>query len=243
MFSPNVDCFGRDKHADYRDDMGGVGSFMRQNLTLYVGRIHVTDDIEETVARHFSEWGEIERIRILNSRGVAFVTYMHEVNAQFAMVAMAHQSLDHNEILNLRWATQDPNPLAMAREKRRLEEQAAEAIRRALPAEFVAELEGRDDGDGKRRRLNEGTFGLTGYEAPDAIWYNRDKLLAGPEQVNMAEETSGDDGIFSEGTLERLKALKQKGTAKAPAPAPSTTPSANGNLLGFDDYGSDEDGE
>jgi hypothetical protein len=50
MFSPNVDCFGRDKHADYRDDMGGVGSFMRQNLTIYVGRIHVTDDIEETVA-------------------------------------------------------------------------------------------------------------------------------------------------------------------------------------------------
>jgi hypothetical protein len=50
MFSPNVDCFGRDKHADYRDDMGGAGSFMRQNLTLYVGRIHVTDDIEEAVA-------------------------------------------------------------------------------------------------------------------------------------------------------------------------------------------------
>jgi RNA recognition motif-containing protein len=92
MFSPNVDCFGRDKHAGYRGDMGGVGSFMRQNLTLYVGRIHVTDDIEEVVARHFSEWGEIERIRILNSRGVAFVTYMTEVNAQFAKEAMAHQS-------------------------------------------------------------------------------------------------------------------------------------------------------
>ena len=94
----------------------------------------------------FSEWGEIERIRILNSRGVAFVTYMNEVNAQFAKVAMAHQSLDHNEILNIRWATQDPNPLAMAREKRRLEEQAADAIRKALPAEFVAELEGPEDG-------------------------------------------------------------------------------------------------
>lgn len=25
-FNPNVDCFGRDKHSDYRDDMGGVGS-------------------------------------------------------------------------------------------------------------------------------------------------------------------------------------------------------------------------
>lgn len=61
LYSPNVDCFGREKFADYRDDMGGVGSFMRQNRTIYVGRIHVTDDIEEIVARHFAEWGQIER--------------------------------------------------------------------------------------------------------------------------------------------------------------------------------------
>jgi hypothetical protein len=61
LFNPNVDCFGRDKFSDYRDDMGGVGSFMRQNHTLYVGRIHVSDDIEEIVARHFAEWGQVER--------------------------------------------------------------------------------------------------------------------------------------------------------------------------------------
>lgn len=64
LFNPNIDCFGRDKHSDYRDDMGGVGSFMRQNRTLYVGRIHVSDDIEEVVARHFSEWGQIDRSRL-----------------------------------------------------------------------------------------------------------------------------------------------------------------------------------
>lgn len=34
LFNPNVDCFGRDKFSDYRDDMGGVGSFMRQNRTV-----------------------------------------------------------------------------------------------------------------------------------------------------------------------------------------------------------------
>ena len=240
MFSPNVDCFGRDKHADYRDDMGGVGSFMRQNLTLYVGRIHVTDDIEEAVARHFSEWGEIERIRILNQRGVAFVTYMNEVNAQFAKEAMNHQSLDHNEILNIRWATQDPNPLAMAREKRRLEEQAAEAIRRALPAEFVAELDAASDEESgltKRRRLMEGTFGLEGYEAPDAIWYNRDKLLEAP-LATQVEEPADDKEIFSAGTLERLRALK--GKSKAEISTPVSASAAIGKLLGFDDYDSDE---
>jgi RNA recognition motif-containing protein len=94
--------------------MGGVGSFLRTNRTIYVGRIHVTDDIgmfiailgddkdangflEEIVSRHFSEWGQIERIRVLNTRGVAFITYTNEANAQFAKEAMAHQSLDHNE--------------------------------------------------------------------------------------------------------------------------------------------------
>lgn len=61
ILAPNVDVFGRDKFSGYRDDMGGVGSFMRQNRTIYIGRIHVTDDIEEIVARHFAEWGKIER--------------------------------------------------------------------------------------------------------------------------------------------------------------------------------------
>ena len=84
LFNPNVDCFGRDKFSDYRDDMGGVGSFSRVNRTIYVGRIHVSDDIEEIVARHFAEWGQVERIRVLNTRGVAFITYTNEANAQFA---------------------------------------------------------------------------------------------------------------------------------------------------------------
>lgn len=66
LFNPNIDCFGRDKFSDYRDDMGGVGSFMRQNRTLYVGRIHVSDDIEEIVARHFAEWGQVERSMFLS---------------------------------------------------------------------------------------------------------------------------------------------------------------------------------
>jgi hypothetical protein len=95
IFNPNVDCFGRDKFSDYRDDMGGVGSFTRQNRTIYIGRIHVTDDIEEIVARHFAEWGQVERVRVLNTRGVAFVTYTNEANAQFAKEAMAHQYVSH----------------------------------------------------------------------------------------------------------------------------------------------------
>ncbi|KAH6648840.1 RNA recognition domain-containing protein [Truncatella angustata] len=180
MFNPKVDCFGRDKHSDYRDDMGGTGSFMRQNRTIYVGRIHVTDDIEEIVARHFAEFGSVERIRVLNTRGVAFITYSNEANAQFAKEAMAHQALDHSEVLNVRWATADPNPMAQAREARRIEEQAAEAIRRALPESFIAEIEGKDPESRKRRKI-ESSYGLEGYEAPDDVYFAR-----GTQAVNPA---------------------------------------------------------
>lgn len=184
--------------------MGGVGSFMRVNRTLYIGRIHVTDDIEEVVARHFQEWGQVERVRVLPSRGVAFVTYTHLANSEFAKEAMAHQSLDHNETLNVRWATVDPNPAAQKREARRVEEQAAEAIRRALPASYVAELEGRryegaDPEEERKRRKIEGSFGLKGYDAPDDVWYASEKArLEGAEERKMLPPATGDDGEADE---------------------------------------------
>lgn len=245
IFNPNVDCFGRDKFSDYRDDMGGVGSFMRQNRTIYVGRIHVSDDIEEIVARHFAEWGEVERVRVLNTRGVAFITYSNEANAQFAKESMAHQSLDHNEILNVRWATADPNPMAQAREARRIEEQAAEAIRRALPEEFIAEIEGRDPEARKRRKV-ESSYGLEGYEAPDEVHFARGENAVNPraragqdledqrrlmlesgeaEAQAAADETQRqleENGIFSSSTLAALKsaqvavASKEKKAAAGP---------------------------
>ncbi|KAF2138473.1 uncharacterized protein K452DRAFT_276883 [Aplosporella prunicola CBS 121167] len=245
IFNPNVDCFGRDKHSDYRDDMGGVGSFMRQNRTLYVGRIHVSDDIEEIVSRHFQEWGQIDRIRVLNQRGVAFVTYTNEANSQFAKEAMAHQALDHSEILNVRWATVDPNPQAQKREAHRIEEQAAEAIRAALPASYVAEIEGRDV-DAKKRRKIEGGFGLHGYDAPDDVWYAKEKAaqLEGPEQQRLLEAADANNGagagaqggILSGATLAALRG--------AAGPAITFTAGkkerAAGPLVG---YGSDEDSD
>lgn len=259
MFPSNIDCFGRDKHSDYRDDMGGVGSFQRQNRTLYIGRIHATDDIEEIVARHFQEWGQVERTRVLTARGVAFVTYMNEANSQFAKEAMAHQSLDHDEILNVRWATVDPNPAAAKREAHRIEEQAAEAIRKALPAAYVAELEGRDP-DQKKRRKVEGSFGLQGYEAPDDVWYAKEKgdweeakalESGGMEDRKMLEAGGQDDdeeyaalmpqqntqaggnGILSGSTLAALKGYTATASNKRPAPS--------GPLLAG--YGSDDDSD
>ena len=255
LFNPNVDCFGRDKHSDYRDDMGGVGSFMRQNRTLYVGRIHVTDDIEEVVARHFAEWGQVDRIRVLTSRGVAFVTYTNEANSQFAKEAMAHQSLDHSEILNVRWATVDPNPMAQKREARKIEEQAAEAVRRALPEEFVREIEG--DPEARKRRRIEGGFGLEGYEAPDDIWYAKSRTVTGGDEMAQLEggeqqylihdappdeEANGNGdggGILSGSTLAALKGYSSLNNGRSMVSHKSAAAST-GPLV---PYGSDEESD
>lgn len=160
---------------------------------------------------------------------------------------MAHQSLDNNEILNVRWATVDPNPAAQKREARLLEEQAAEAVRRALPAEFVAEIEGRDP-EVKRRR-KELNFGLEGYNAPDEVYYNQGKTVeAAPEQRLLEGSThpaSGQGtvderdggGIFSNSTISALKGLNGVRVEASNATGSTTT---TGPLVG---YGSDDESD
>jgi len=156
---------------------------------------------------------------------------------------MAHQSLDHNEILNVRWATADPNPMAQAREARRIEEQAAEAVRRALPDEFVAEIEGRDPEARKRKRI-EGGFGLAGYEAPDDVYFARganavnpigrqgmeleeeQRLMIEADQVEQAE--AKESGIFSNSTLAALQSAQG---SFAPKPKQAV---ASGPLVAYD---------
>lgn len=186
----------------------------------------------------------------MNTRGVAFITYSNEANAQFAKEAMAHQSLDHDEVLNVRWATPDPNPMSQAREARRIEEQAAEAVRRALPAEFVAEIEGKDPEARKRRKI-EGTYGLEGYEAPDEIHFARGANAVNPAgrrgyELEQAEQPlmleggegapgaprEGEGGIFSSRTLAALNSANVAVAAKPKAAA------AAGPLVAYD---SDDD--
>lgn len=263
------DCFARDKFSDYRDDMGGVGTFTRQNRTLYVGRIKETGtgpETEEVVKRHFKEWGEIEKstcrsvkvqqaelmmflhsVRVLQYRSVAFVTYVHECNAQFAKESMACQSLDNDEILNVRWATEDPNPVSKVTEKRRLEDMGREAIQARMDPRIVdavrairaledgVELE--DDGltaedmedvddapDAKRRRL----------EIEDGF-----STATPPSILAPSKQT----GLLSADTLESLKyftEIRQRNAqvTKMAAAAP-TKPFTTG--LGLGGYGSDED--
>lgn len=168
---------------------------------------------------------------------------------------MACQSLDNDEILNVRWATEDPNPTSKVAEKRRLEEIGQAAIRARMDPRVVDAMqavraleEGRDyhaddgvmdeeveaevDGPGGKRRRIEGPE----TEEPEGI-----------EEPPVAQDTvpEGPRGLLSAETLESLRyfsALRQKnGAAPTPASAPpaKAQPSAPG--LGLGDYGSDDE--
>lgn len=134
-FPPSVDCFGREKFSDYRDDMGGVGSFHKINRTLYFGRLNTPDDVESKLTANCQEWGALESSRVLRDRHIAFVTYKNELNAQFAKEAMAHQRLDadnDNEVLEVRWARDDPDPRAQKRQREKMDEYALETVQKLL---------------------------------------------------------------------------------------------------------------
>ncbi|TQS31856.1 hypothetical protein Golomagni_07850, partial [Golovinomyces magnicellulatus] len=136
--------------------------------TLKGGRSHnsvrpETDNAtERVVRRHFSEWGEIDRLRVLNGRSCAFVTYKYEASAQFAKEAMLNQSLDHDEIINVRWASDDPNPAAQKRNQEQLRRAGERAIMAGMSTQAIEAqqalraleaLDGPDaDANAKRRR-------------------------------------------------------------------------------------------
>jgi hypothetical protein len=273
--------------------MGGVGTFTRQNRTLYVGRIKETGagpETEEVVRRHFKEWGDVEHsasplfsfipalhallssplvvadhsfslsrhaVRVLQYRSVAFVTYVSEHHAQFAKEAMACQSLDNDEILNVRWATEDPNPTSKVAEKRRLEELGQAAIRARMDPRVVDAMqavraleEGReyhatDDiadedleavvdgpGGGKRRRI----------EGPETE--EPEGMMEEPSEP-QEPEPKGSQGLLSVETLESLRyfsELRQRnGAAPAPLPTPATKVQRPVAGLGLGDYGSDDE--
>ena len=147
------------------------------------------------------------------------------------MLQMAWQSLDHNEVLNVRWAAADPNPMAQKREARRTEEQAANAIRRVLPEAVIAELEGRDP-EAKKQRMLESNYSTVEYGAADdkfdvrqaqavdpaRITSNYSRLEDAPEDVPRSKEISdsGQGEILSSSTVMALKGYKAKLIKKDP---------------------------
>jgi hypothetical protein len=111
------DCFGRQRHAKHKDDMSGTGSFMKPCRTLFVGNLlkskyDTPQALEDAIWRHFGEFGELECVNVIHRLSIAFPRYRLRTSAEFAKEAMHCQALDQGEVLSIRWAHDDPNPVA-----------------------------------------------------------------------------------------------------------------------------------
>eukprot|EP00878_Enallax_costatus_P015387 GHUV01016118.1.p1 GENE.GHUV01016118.1~~GHUV01016118.1.p1 ORF type:complete len:468 (+),score=148.03 GHUV01016118.1:207-1610(+) len=119
------DIFGREKMPDHLDNRKGAGSYDRDMTTLYVnygGAGHyATPQLRHLLVQNFGEFGSIKRVYIVPSKTIAFVTFHWRASAEFAKEAMDSQTLTGstmNEVLSVRWANEDPNPVAVIGRKR-----------------------------------------------------------------------------------------------------------------------------
>ena len=115
-----IDCFGRERHAGHKDDMGGVGSFMKECRCLYISEIKIDrthpdciQRLEAQLWKLFHPWGPIESIRVIPNKVIAFVKFEYRSAAEFAKVACADQPCGIADAINVRWAFEDPNPRAI----------------------------------------------------------------------------------------------------------------------------------
>ncbi|KAG0363813.1 Pre-mRNA-splicing factor [Gamsiella multidivaricata] len=241
-----MDVFGRERFDEHRDDRGGVGSMRSDSRTLYVGRIQPSPDIQAVVEKHFSAWGEVERLKVLADKGVAFVTYRSRLNAEFAKEAMANQSLDHTEVLNIRWATEDPNPRVQAVNKRKAVELTREVIESKLSVDFkqAQHLPGSEKaempGPGKRQKqestaaendtsngahaqvpqLYRGADGQYYYDYGD-YGYNHETQQYDPIRLGHYQESAG-SGSSAQGDVGSVPSLQDRVKASLSTAAPNT---------------------
>lgn len=195
-------------------------------------------------------------MQLLQYRSVAFVTYVHECHAQFAKESMACQSMDNDEIMNVRWATEDPNPETKVSEKRRLEEIGAEAVRARMDpriVDAVRSVRALEEGDAVDDAGN--LIEAAPEDEGDERGAKRQRMDDGPseeEQERLMEESlmeleqTQPTGLLSADTLQGLKYFAQIRQQHAPSTAVQqkvaaarAPPPAAG--LGLMDYGSDED--
>jgi hypothetical protein len=173
---------------------------------------------------------------------VAFVTYKSSLNAEFAKEAMSNQSLNNNEVLNVRWATDDPNPRAKEEFKRKAEAMAAQAIIKSLPAEFtvsntdyISKRPRIDDNSNQNSSVSEGLASAS-YEDQQYTGHNPNM----EENLNITDSTSSlkNKSIVSVETLEILKILSQGLNLTNYNEIKETKTEA---LTGLAEYGSDDD--
>ena len=171
---------------------------------------------------------------------------------------MFHQSLDHEEILNVRWATDDPNPGAQKRDLRELAAQGERAIAEQMTGEMMEaqssllalEDADREDSSAKRRRLDEEEMRRLEEENQrgwEEIERERQQAEAAEANANGSPDESataagggGGGGLLDAGILGNLQALSAMRKTEAAAPA-NGSKAAAGGLSSLAAYGSDSE--
>lgn len=214
---------------------------------------------ERVVRRHFSEWGEIDRLRVLTGRSCAFVTYKYEANAQFAKEAMLNQSLDHDEIINVRWASDDPNPAAQKRNQEQMRRAGERAIMAGMSSQALEAQQAlralealenpnatNNDANSKRRRIAQESYEEEMRrleEENERGWAElAQERKAAPQAVQDAtavaapaaeDNQNGSKSLLNTETMSNLASLQTRPAKAAPTPA-----SGLGSLAA---YGSDSE--
>lgn len=112
------DIFGRSRFATALKDNGGVGLFTKECRSLNITDLKKVEtknpvkDMVRIIYENFSHWGEIEDINYIPIKNSCYIRYTHRCFAEFAKEAMMRQSLVGEEIISVKWAYEDPNPVA-----------------------------------------------------------------------------------------------------------------------------------
>ncbi|GAA5954158.1 hypothetical protein JCM21900_006947 [Sporobolomyces salmonicolor] len=163
-----------------------------------------------------------------------------------------HHALENDEFLNVRWATEDPNPTAKRSEHARLVQEGERGIARALDPDFVQRVRELDELEGivePRRPADEGEG--EGDEDARAGKRQRIEIEEAPRQPALpvaapppppapAPAPAGAAGILSAHAVDSLKymaALRQQKQAQ-PLVVKASTPAGLGGLAA---YGSDDE--
>lgn len=144
-------------------------------------------------------------MRALPGKKVAFVTYVSRLNAEFAKEAMMEQALDNGEILNVRWATEDPAWYAKQATHKDAVDRMVISARQTLPPQ----LGGTNTEAAKQEEMTE--------EEATAAW------MAYYQQFEEAQP----QGILNSNTLQAINSNGSKRIEAKPVPTPihaSTAP-------------------
>ena len=96
--------------------------------------------VYDEVSAQFGEFGPIEDVSVKFERRFAFVRFKFRASAEFAKEAMNGQTLwprDDAEPLSVRWANDDPNPIAIVRVANETEEKVRDMFLRSEKAQTM----------------------------------------------------------------------------------------------------------